>query len=115
MITIKDIKAITIAEDEEFLRQVSKEVEITDVELESDIATLDKFCEEHDVLAMAAVQLGIPKRIVYLKNTDLDLVNKSNNNEITKEEKKYNEKRIFVNPVVIKSIVASVKTTSSNT
>lgn len=38
---------------------------------------------------MAAVQLGIPKRIIYLKNTDLDRVNKFQRDEI--EEDGYDE------------------------
>ena len=40
------------------------------------ISILDKYCKEEEVLAMAAVQLGIPKRIIYLKNTNLNIVNK---------------------------------------
>lgn len=71
------IKSITIADDEPFLRQISTEVDIqNDTELSSDIEVLDQYCKENEVMAMAAVQLGIPKRIVYLKNTNLDIVNK---------------------------------------
>ena len=71
------IKSITIADDEPFLRQISTEVDIqNDTELSSDIEVLDQYCKENEVMAMVAVQLGIPKRIVYLKNTNLDIVNK---------------------------------------
>lgn len=35
---------------------------------------------------MAAVQLGIPKRLVYLKNTNLDIVNKIQNDTLTEEK-----------------------------
>ena len=35
-------------------------------DLTKDIEVLDRYCKEHEVMAMAAVQLGIPKRIVEL-------------------------------------------------
>ena len=59
------IKAITIEDDIDFLRQVSKEVVLTDSELENDIKILDEYCMENSVMAMAAIQLGINKRIIY--------------------------------------------------
>ena len=96
------IKAITIEDDEQFLRQISKPVDLNDKELTHDIEVLDEFCKENDVLAMAAVQLGIPKRIVYLKNTNLELVEKEQYGKTTKEDKKYNEQRVLINPVIIK-------------
>lgn len=96
------IKAITIEDDEQFLRQISKQVDLNDQELIHDIEVLDEFCKENDVLAMAAVQLGIPKRIVYLKNTNLELVEKEQYGKTTKEDKKYNEQRVLINPVIIK-------------
>ena len=51
-------------------------------------------------MAMAAVQLGIPKRLVYLKNTNLDIVNKIQNDTLTEEEKNYNEAKVLINPVI---------------
>ena len=97
------IKAITIEDDEKYLRQISKPVDLNDKELEHDIQILDEYCTESEkTLAMAAVQLGIPKRIIYLKNTNLELINKEQFNEKTEEEKKYNERRILINPVIIK-------------
>lgn len=95
------IKAITINDDEKYLRQISKPVTINDKDLINDIAILEKFCKENEVMAMAAVQLGIPKRLVYLKNTDLKLIEKFQNNSETEEEKDYNEARILINPIVI--------------
>ena len=50
---------------------------------------------------MASIQLEIPKRLIYLKNTDLDIVNKIQDNSVTEEEKNYNEARVLINPVVI--------------
>lgn len=59
------------------------------------------FCKENEVMAMAAVQLGIPKRIIYLKNTNLEILNKMQTNNVSNEEKCYNESRVLINPVVI--------------
>ena len=98
------VKLITINDDEPFLRQISKEVDLNDQELKKDIAELDEYCKNHDVLAMASVQLGIPKRLVYLKNTNLELVNKSQKNMLTEEEKNYNESRVLINPVIIERL-----------
>ena len=53
-------------------------------------------------MAMAAVQLGIPKRMIYLKNTNLDIINKIRANTISEEEKKYNEAKVLINPVITK-------------
>lgn len=97
-------KAITINDNEPFLRQISKEVDLNDPELQNDIATLDEYCKENEVMAMASVQLGIPKRLIYLKNTNLDLINKSQKNELSDEEQKYNEARVLINPVIIERI-----------
>ena len=68
------LKAITIADNEAFLRQISTTVDLKDNELIKDISVLEQFCKENDVMAMAAVQLGIPKRLVYLKNTNLEII-----------------------------------------
>lgn len=97
------MKAITIYDNEQFLRQVSKSVDISDVEqLKKDIQVLDDFCKENQVMAMASVQLGIPKRLIYLKNTNLDIINKMQSNSETEEERQFNESKILINPVIIK-------------
>ena len=77
------MKSLTILDNESFLRQRSKEVLLGDKTLENDIKILEEYCLENDVLAMAAVQLGIPKRIIYLKNTNLDIVNRIQNKKTT--------------------------------
>lgn len=94
------MKAITIYDNEEFLRQISKEVALNDEDLLNDIKILVEYCKENRVMAMAAVQLGIPKRLVYLKNTNLDIINKMQENAATEEEEKYNEARVLINPIV---------------
>lgn len=94
------MKAITIYDNEEFLRQISKDVDLNDKNLLNDIKVLEEYCKENRVMAMAAVQLGIPKRLVYLKNTNLDIINKMQENAATEEDEKYNEARVLINPVV---------------
>lgn len=86
-----DIVRKTIENDLEYLRQISKEVSFDDVELRNDIKLLEEFCINAECFALAAVQIGIPKRIVYLKNTDLDKVG----------DKEYNESRVLINPTVL--------------
>lgn len=82
----------TIENDESYLRQVSKDVLKGDIELKQDIENLSDFCKTNDVLAMAAVQIGIPKKIIYLKNTnDKDLYNEQ-----------IDEEKIMINPVILK-------------
>lgn len=99
----KKIEAITIRDNEPFLRQVSSPVDIqNDKELMNDIDILDQFCKENSVMAMASIQLGIPKRIVYLKNTNLDIINKIQNNSNSEEVKNYNEKKVLINPTILK-------------
>ena len=99
----KKIEAITIQDNEPFLRQISSSVDIkNDKELMNDIDILDQFCKENNVMAMASVQLGIPKRIVYLKNTNLDIINKIQNNSNSEEIDNYNEKKVLINPTILK-------------
>lgn len=98
---MEKLKAITIDDNEQFLRQISVPVDLNDEVLVRDISVLEKFCKENDVMAMAAIQLGIPKRLVYLKNTNLEIINKMQSNSVTEEEKNHNEARVLINPVVI--------------
>ena len=86
-----DIIRKTIENDEKYLRQISKEVSFDDAELKNDIKLLEEFCINTECFALAAVQIGIPKRIVYLKNTNLDKVG----------DKEYNESRVLINPTVL--------------
>ena len=95
-----DIQTVTIANGMDFLRQRSVEVDIeNDKDLKDDIKKLEEYCLSHDVMAMAAVQIGVAKRLIYLKNTNIELINKINNDEM---EDTFNEARILINPVIIK-------------
>ena len=97
------LKLITIADNESFLRQISDDVDIdNDNELKKDVKVLEDFCKSNEVMAMAAIQLGIPKRLVYLKNTNLEIINKMQSYNVTEEEKNYNEARVLINPKIIK-------------
>ena len=96
------IKSITIKDNEKFLRQVSKPVVFPDEELKDNIKIMEQYFSENNItLALASVQLGIPKRLIYLKNTDLDSINRQNRDQETEEDKVHNEKRILINPVII--------------
>ena len=80
----------TIENDEEYLRQVSKDVDPKDPDLEKELDVLSKYCAKEDVFAMAAVQIGIPKKIIYLKNTKLDMHDKTTNKGI-----------VLINPKIV--------------
>lgn len=87
-----EIKRKTIEKDEAYLRQISKNVALSDDSYKKDVKLLEEFCINTECFALAAVQIGIPKRIIYLKNTKLD---------VPLEEINYNESRVLINPVVI--------------
>ena len=85
-------KIITIADDEEYLRQISESVDLNDPKLNDELKLLEECCKKTDVLALAYIQIGIPKRLIYLKNTDLE--------NILDEE--HDEAKILINPKIIK-------------
>lgn len=82
----------TIENDEAYLRQISKPVSFENEEYKKEIKLLETFCMETQCFALAAVQIGIPKRIIYLKNTTLDVPI----NDIA-----YNESKVLINPVIL--------------
>lgn len=98
---MEKLKSITIKENEQYLRQISKKVDINDPELHNNIVVLQEYCMENEVMAMAAVQLGIPKRLVYIKNTNLQILNKRMTDEGKEETKDYNEAKVLINPEII--------------
>ena len=83
----------TIENDLDYLRQISKEVSLGDPSYKEDIKLLKEFCNETECFALAAVQIGIPKRIVFLKNTTLD---------VPIDDINYNEAKVLINPVIVK-------------
>lgn len=94
-------ESITIEKNEKYLRQVSRQVDINDPELHNNIVVLQDYCMQNEVMAMAAIQLGIPKRIVYVKNTNLEILNKRLTEKGKEETKDYNEAKVLINPEII--------------
>lgn len=82
----------TIENDEEYLRQISEPVSFEDENLGSAIQALEDFCKKTECFALAAVQIGIPKRMIYLKNTTLD---------VPLDDVNHNEAKVLINPVVL--------------
>lgn len=80
----------TMEKDEKYLRQTSKDVEKNDPNLKEYINVLKNYCENNEVFAMASVQLGIPFKIIYLKNAELDNTGSSTN-----------EGLVLINPEII--------------
>lgn len=87
-----NIKRKTIENDELYLRQISQPVLFDDISYKKDIELLEEFCLETECFALAAIQVGVPKRIIYLKNTTLD---------VPLEDMNHNESKILINPVVV--------------
>ena len=96
------IKTLTIENNEEFLRQTSRPVKLPDKELEKNIELMDRYFDQSDrTIALASIQLGIPKRLIYLKNTDIESVSRAFTDQKTEEDERHNERRILINPVII--------------
>lgn len=86
------IKRITIMDNEEYLRQVSEKIDFKKDDIKSYIDILREYFSNNSVYALAPVQIGIPKRLIYIRNTSEDMT--KNNN------KDYNEEIIYINPVI---------------
>lgn len=83
----------TIENDLEYLRQISKPVNLERDNYLEEIKLLEEFCSKTECFALAAVQIGIPKRMVYLKNTSLD---------VDLDDMSYNEAKVLINPRILK-------------
>lgn len=88
-----EIKRKTIENDEEYLRQVSAPVDFQNDDYKGYIEALEKYCKENVVFALAPVQIGIPKRLIYIKNTSENMENNYS--------KKYDENIVYINPTII--------------
>ena len=82
----------TIINDMDWLRKVSSIVDIKNDDISDEVKILKDFCLSHEVFAMAAIQLGIDKRIIFVKNTRLSKIKKDD----------WNEDFLFINPVIKK-------------
>lgn len=86
------LKRITIEDNEEYLRQISLDVDLEKDDYKKYIEYLREFCVNNEVYALAPVQVGIPKRIIYIRNTTTDM---TKNNDNT-----YSEDIVYINPVI---------------
>lgn len=86
-------KIITILENEEYLRQISTSVDFENDNYIEYINDLKEYCINNKVYALSPVQIGIPKRIIYMKNTTQDM---------SKNSEKYTEDIVFINPKIFK-------------
>ena len=87
------IKRITTEDNEEFLRQASLDVDLNKDNVKDYIETIKKFCQNSELYALAPVQIGIPKRIIYIRNTTPDMTKNNDTN--------YNEEVVYINPTII--------------
>ncbi len=85
----------TILNDESYLRQISNEVDLSNNDYLKDIKALEEYCLNNRVFALAPIQIGIPKRIIYLRNTTEDMMKNRDGS--------YNEAKILINPIILKS------------
>ena len=87
------LNRITIEDNEAYLRKVSEDVDFQNDDYKKYIDDLSEFCQGNEVYALAPVQIGIPKRIIYIRNTSSDM---------TKNNESYNEGIVYINPVIKK-------------
>lgn len=83
----------TIENDIEFLRQKSQEVDFENDNYLDWISQIKYYCQHNSCYALAPVQIGIPKRLIYLRNTSPDMGNNENST--------YDEEQILINPVIL--------------
>lgn len=83
----------TIENDMEYLRQISTPIDFENDNYLEYIKKLREYCATHYCYAMAPVQIGIPKRLIYVKNTQ-----QSMDNNVTKG---YDEGIIYINPTIV--------------
>lgn len=86
------IKEKTIENDLDYLRQISRPVDLKNDNVKEIARELKEFCANHSLsMALAAVQLGIPLRMLYLKKLD----------ESKLDDDTYDENRVLINPCII--------------
>lgn len=88
------LKRITIEDNEKYLRQISSDIDFIKDDINKYLEDIKEFCENSELFALAPVQVGIPKRIIYVRNTSQDMTKNSNS--------LYNEDIIYINPVIKK-------------
>ncbi len=89
-----NIERKTIENDEEYLRQISTEVDFDKDDLDSYIEKLKNYFDHNVCYALAPVQIGIPKRIIYIKNSTPNMEN---------NKPGYDESLVYINPVIVEA------------
>lgn len=88
-------KLLTIEDSLDYLRIVSEPVDFEKDNIDEMINDLKEYCINNEVYALSPVQIGIPKRIMYIKNTNQDMdLNKANGKD---------ESIVFINPRIIEA------------
>ena len=87
------LKRKTIEKDEEYLRQISSEVNFDTDDYIGYIEALKEYCKNNAVYALAPVQIGIPKRMIYFRNTTSDMTKNKDSN--------YDESIVLINPIIL--------------
>jgi peptide deformylase len=82
----------TLDSDAALFKQISQNVDLKKTGWEQEVLAIEQFCIDTACFGIAAVQVGIPKRIIYLKNT---------NPAGYKNSKDFEEMQIFINPTVV--------------
>lgn len=88
-----ELNRITIENNEDFLRQISTDVDFKTDDYNEWIEELKDYCQNNAVYALALVQIGIPKRMIYFRNTTSDMTKNKDSN--------YDESTVLINPVII--------------
>ena len=87
------MQRITIKDDEKFLRNISSEIDFLNDDYLTIINSLKNYCRNNKVYALAPVQIGIPKRIIYIKNTSENMDNNI--------DKNHDEEIVLINPKIL--------------
>lgn len=87
------MRRITIKDDEKFLRNISSEIDFLNDDYLTIINSLKNYCRNNKVYALAPVQIGIPKRIIYIKNTSENMDNNI--------DKNHDEEIVLINPKIL--------------
>lgn len=82
----------TIEKDKNYLRQISAAIDFKKDNYMDVVEKLKNYCSKHYCYALAPVQIGIPKRVIYIKNTSQNM-----ENNVTEG---YDEGLIYINPVI---------------
>lgn len=84
----------TIEKDEKYLRSLSLDVSKDDPNLNEEIEVLSDYCRSNgNLIALASIQIGIPKKIIYIMKTD--------EYDALKEDDFEDKKIIMINPKIV--------------